>query len=281
MLLSPVLTFAIFLAISNSRHETLDTARMFVSLSFLMLISQPLSSLFQSAPSIMSMVGCFDRVEKFIQTDQWTDPRHHDAAIPSQNSGSSEGKDHFDFITKNSGGDQTTPEFASEGSKITIENGTFRWGKETVSKPVLEGINLKIPRGKLTFVTGPVGCGKTTLLKAILGEIPPSAGAVHISPDSVAYCDQTPWVINGTIKENITMFSTSQDLFYRTVIRACALEDDLKQLPDGDMSKLGSKGITLSGGQKQRLVRLWLNWLILSHTNRVAIVFGACIICKT
>jgi ABC-type multidrug transport system fused ATPase/permease subunit len=61
--------------------------------------------------------------------------------------------------------------------------------------------------------------------------------------------------MNGTIKENITVFASADQGYYESVVVACALHDDLAQLPDGDQSKVGSKGITLSGGQKQRVVR--------------------------
>jgi ATP-binding cassette subfamily C (CFTR/MRP) protein 1 len=137
---------------------------------------------------------------------------------------------------------------------IQISQGEFGWTSNT--QPVLKNVNLSIPRGKLTLVVGPVGCGKSTLLKAILGEVPHAAGTLTVTSDSVAYCDQTPWIVNSTFKENIVMFSEPDEQFYSTVLASCALRDDLTQLSDGDCSNLGSSGITLSGGQKQRLVRL-------------------------
>lgn len=75
VLVSPVITFAIFIAIANSQGSTLDTAKMFTSLALLTLISQPLGVLFQSAPGLMSMVRCFDRIEKFLLTETRLDPR--------------------------------------------------------------------------------------------------------------------------------------------------------------------------------------------------------------
>lgn len=108
---------------------------------------------------------------------------------------------------------------------------------------------------KTTFkVVGPVGSGKSTLLKGLLGEVPHTHGSINLPSRSIAFCDQTPWIANSTLKENITLFSGADEDYYESVLAACALHDDLSQIPDGDRSRVGSKGITLSGGQKQRLV---------------------------
>lgn len=135
---------------------------------------------------------------------------------------------------------------------IAVHEGSFGWDK--AKYPLLRTIEISVPKEKLTMVIGPVGCGKSTLLKAVLGEVPTLEGIVQISSLSVAYCDQTPWHTSSTIKQTITAFSVFDEQWYKSVIRACALEDDLRQLPRGDQTVVGSKGIALSGGQSQRLV---------------------------
>lgn len=105
------------------------------------------------------------------------------------------------------------------------------------------------------MLVGPVGCGKSTLLKGLLGEVPCFGGTVQIASVSVAYCDQSPWHMNETIQQSIIAISKFDAKWYKTVLRACALEIDLKQLPRGDQTVIGSKGIALSGGQGQRIVR--------------------------
>jgi ABC-type bacteriocin/lantibiotic exporter with double-glycine peptidase domain len=149
---------------------------------------------------------------------------------------------------------------------IEITDGAFGWDEH--SDPVIQNINLRIPSGSLVLVVGPVGCGKSTLLKAMLGEVPQSTGIVKLSRQKIAYCDQTPWIVNGTFKENITMFSDPDDLLYSTALHACGLQHDLTQLSGGDSSNLGSKGITLSGGQKQRLVTSPSRGNISLHANK-------------
>lgn len=135
---------------------------------------------------------------------------------------------------------------------ITIQKGNFGWNAQ--EGPVLTNITLTIPRGSFTMLIGPSGCGKSTLLKALLGEVPCHGGCVELISESVAYCDQTPWHMNGTIQESIIAMSELDEMWYASVVRACALNADLEQLPRGDKTVIGSKGIALSGGQSQRIV---------------------------
>lgn len=74
------------------------------------------------------------------------------------------------------------------------------------------------------------------------------------SIDSIAFCAQTPWLVNKSIQKNILGTSLFNGPWYKKVLTACALFEDLKNYPAGDRTLVGSKGITLSGGQKQRIV---------------------------
>jgi ATP-binding cassette subfamily C (CFTR/MRP) protein 1 len=113
-----------------------------------------------------------------------------------------------------------------------------------------------IPTAQLTAIIGPVASGKSTFLKALLGEIPVSQGSVRVRTNSnIAFCDQTPWLLNASARDNVIGYSHTDNIWYDTVIQACCLEADFESFPDGDASIIGTKGITLSGGQKQRLVR--------------------------
>ncbi|KAL1961481.1 hypothetical protein VTN77DRAFT_1838 [Rasamsonia byssochlamydoides] len=116
----------------------------------------------------------------------------------------------------------------------------------------LQDINLSVKAGTLTVITGPVGCGKTTLLKGILGEVPCEQGSVT-KKDGAAYCSQTPWLQNTTILDIVCGASGLEPAWYREVIRSCALDYDISQMRQGDQSVVGSRALALSGGQKQRL----------------------------
>lgn len=79
------------------------------------------------------------------------------------------------------------------------------------------------------------------------------AGSIQMINSEIAYCDQTPWHMNGTVRDSIIAFSHVDERWYQKVLQACSLTEDLAQLPKGDLSKIGSKGIVLSGGQSQRV----------------------------
>jgi ATP-binding cassette subfamily C (CFTR/MRP) protein 1 len=95
------------------------------------------------------------------------------------------------------------------------------------------------------------------LLRAILGELSFDSGDISVSSMNMAYCSQTPWILNTTIQQNICGLrarSAINEEWYQSVLYACALDQDLLQLTGGDQSVPGSRGITLSGGQRQRIV---------------------------
>ena len=106
----------------------------------------------------------------------------------------------------------------------------------------------------LTFVVGPVGCGKSTLLKGLIGETTSTKGFVYSKNLKAGFVDQTSWIQNGTFQSNILGVSVYEQDWYHAVIHACCLQDDINILPRGDLTKVGSAGISLSGGQRQRLV---------------------------
>ena len=67
---------------------------------------------------------------------------------------------------------------------------------------------------------------------------------------SCSFVNQTAWIFNATVKDNILNGQTFDQERYQRAIRVCALEDDFKMLPAGDLTEIGEKGINISGGQK-------------------------------
>ncbi|XP_058302423.1 ATP-binding cassette sub-family C member 8 isoform X8 [Hylobates moloch] len=159
---------------------------------------------------------------------------------------------------------------------VQIMGGYFTWTPDGI--PTLSNITIRIPRGQLTMIVGQVGCGKSSLLLAALGEMQKVSGAVFWSslPDSetgedpsperetatdldirkrgpVAYASQKPWLLNATVEENIIFESPFNKQRYKMVIEACSLQPDIDILPHGDQTQIGERGINLSGGQRQRI----------------------------
>ncbi|KAH6913154.1 ABC protein [Coprinopsis sp. MPI-PUGE-AT-0042] len=158
---------------------------------------------------------------------------------------------------------------------LVIEDATFEW-EETLRKdddkpkletdkaileqehPLsdspfkLEDIQMKIPRGSLIGIVGRVGSGKSSLLQAMIGEMKRVSGTVTFG-GKVAYCPQTAWIQNASLRENITFGQPYDEDRYWRAIEDASLLPDLQLLADGDLTEIGEKGVNLSGGQKQRV----------------------------
>ncbi|XP_059873309.1 ATP-binding cassette sub-family C member 8 isoform X1 [Delphinus delphis] len=173
---------------------------------------------------------------------------------------------------------------------VQIIGGFFTWTPDGI--PTLSNITICIPRGQLTMIVGQVGCGKSSLLLATLGEMQKVSGGVFWNsslPDSetgedpsperetatdsdirkrgpVAYASQKPWLLNATVEENITFESPFNKQRYKMVIEACSLQPDIDILPHGDQTQIGERGINLSGGQRQRIS---VARALYQHTNVV------------
>jgi len=225
VLTSPFLTFAV-------AQRTLDVAGVYTSLSFLILMTQPLSQLFQAIPRIVGGVTCLGRIQSFLQTENRDDYRVKSNHTPARSGRGVNDKD--------------------AGPIVVIENGSFGW---LPGHMVLNDLDVTILRGSLSMVVGPIGSGKSFFCKAILGEVPCSRGKVTVNAQSphVGFCDQTPFLLNGSIRENIVGFSPFDAARYAEVIYAALLDPDCEALPQGHDTVIGSNGIALSGGQKQRV----------------------------
>lgn len=133
---------------------------------------------------------------------------------------------------------------------LEIIDGVFSWDKK--EQATLKNINISVKKGRLTAIVGPVGCGKTSLISAFLGEMEKIQGSVNVD-GRIAYVPQQAWIQNATLQDNITFGKTFNKKFYEQVVAACALTSDFAMLPGGDQTEIGEKGINLSGGQKQRV----------------------------
>ncbi|XP_071188124.1 ATP-binding cassette sub-family C member 9-like isoform X2 [Salvelinus alpinus] len=166
----------------------------------------------------------------------------------------------------------------TEDVAVKVNSGFFTWGSNLST---LSDINICIPTGQLTMIVGQVGCGKSSLLLAMLGEMQTLSGKVYWSKlpvsemlheanscfetdrsfeetrsknrYSVGYATQKSWLLNATVEDNITFGSPFNKQRYKTVIDACSLQPDVDLLPFGDQTEIGERGINLSGGQRQRI----------------------------
>jgi ABC-type multidrug transport system fused ATPase/permease subunit len=113
----------------------------------------------------------------------------------------------------------------------------------------LDDVSVEFRMGSLTCVIGAVGSGKSALIQMLAGELPLSAGSLHKRNGSLAYAPQDPWIMDGTIRENILLGREFKSEHYSAVVNACGLDVDIVQLRDGEDSVVGDRGVQLSGGQ--------------------------------
>lgn len=142
------------------------------------------------------------------------------------------------------------PEEMGEESVI-IRNGTFSWNRHE-DREALKNVSFTAYKGELTCIVGRVGAGKSSFLQSILGDLWKIKGSVEVR-GTTAYASQQTWILNATVKENIVFGYRYDSEFYEKTVAACALLDDFAQLPDGDETVVGERGISLSGGQKARV----------------------------
>ncbi|POO04129.1 ATP-binding cassette containing protein [Trema orientale] len=135
---------------------------------------------------------------------------------------------------------------------ISIKDGNFSWDQKA-DKPTLSNINLDTPVGSLVAIVGGTGEGKTSLISAMLGEIPQVSDASVVIRGSVAYVPQISWIFNATVRENILFGSAFEPARYWKAIDVTELHHDLDLLPGHDLTEIGERGVNISGGQKQRI----------------------------
>jgi len=150
-------------------------------------------------------------------------------------------------------------------ARIEVRKLSFRYAE---SEPfVLKEVHLKIEEGEAVAIVGPSGCGKTTLLKVMLGLLPPTDGEVSIGGVNVAHLGmkayrdmigtvmQEDQLFAGSIAENIRFFDPEPD---QTWMVACAqlaaIHEDIIGMPMRYETLIGDMGTVLSGGQKQRVL---------------------------
>ncbi|XP_023370472.1 ATP-binding cassette sub-family C member 9 [Otolemur garnettii] len=267
---------ATFVTHAYTSENNLKPAEAFASLSLFHILVTPLFLLSTVVRFAVKAIISVQKLNEFLLSDEIGDDswrtgegslpfescKKH-TAVPKTINRKQPGRYHLDSYEPST---RRLRPAETEDIAIKVTNGYFSWGSGLAT---LSNIDIRIPTGQLTMIVGQVGCGKSSLLLAILGEMQTLEGKVHWSnvnesePSfdatrsrnrySVAYAAQKPWLLNATVEENITFGSPFNKQRYKAVTDACSLQPDIDLLPFGDQTEIGERGINLSGGQRQRI----------------------------
>ncbi|CAI9599120.1 unnamed protein product [Staurois parvus] len=225
-------TFAVYVSVDEK--NILDAETAFVSLSLFNILRFPLNMLPQVISNLAQASVSIKRIQNFLANDE-LDP---------------------DAVNK----DKTIP-----GNAITVHNGTFSWARS--NEPVLHNINLLVPTGSLVAIVGHVGCGKSSLVSALLGETEKIEGDVSIR-GSVAYVPQQAWIQNSTLKDNILFGRTDNEKNYKKVLEACAPAHRLRGAAGREIRlRLGRRVLTCPGARSRGSAWLGLYIAILMYIS--------------
>ncbi|KAG8405220.1 ATP-binding cassette glutathione S-conjugate transporter ycf1 [Metarhizium acridum] len=195
----------------------LTTDIVFPAFALFHLLTTPLTILPAAISSVTEASVALTRLSAFITADEVQE----NAVI------------HSDAVTQ------------AGAESVAIREATFTWDRQQ-TKPAIEEVNFTARAGELCCIVGRIGRSKSALIHAILGSLHKVKGTVTVH-GSVAYVAQDTWLLNATIRDNITFGHGWDPGFYENTVKACALVSDFVQFPNGD------RGIMLSGGQKARL----------------------------
>lgn len=246
----PFASFVLF-AITSGPLSAGDT---FSSLAIISLLTSPASEFLESLPLVGMATSGLQRIQSFLLS-----PSHDDQRTSSHSS-----SEVSPFVVNDNSMELQNLAGSRSNNGIVVDNISVR--PATDAQMALQNVSFRASRGSLTMVIGVVGSGKSTLLKALAGELEFESGSIRVDAKRMAYCAQTPWLQNATVRQIICgPEEANEDLeWYTTVVHACAFDEDILQLPNRDATLIGSRGVVLSGGQKQRLVR----WRIYYLTDR-------------
>ncbi|XP_035548110.1 ABC transporter C family member 13 isoform X2 [Juglans regia] len=214
----------------------LDAATVFTCLALFNTLISPLNSFPWVINGLIDAIISTRRLSRFLSCSEFKPRLEQTADSPS-----------LSFLNEQS-------EATSKDAAIAMRDACCAWSNsdEKEWNMVLNHVTLNLPKGCFVAVIGEVGSGKSSLLNSILGEMRLLHGSIQ-SSGSIAYVPQVPWILSGTIRDNILFGENYDPRRYSDTLQACTLDVDVSLMVGGDMAYIGEKGVNISGGQRARL----------------------------
>ncbi|XP_029448686.1 multidrug resistance-associated protein 7-like isoform X2 [Rhinatrema bivittatum] len=232
-----ILTFMTYVLLGHQ----LTAAKVFTALALIGMLIFPLNMFPWMVTQILQAKVSVDRIQRFLElSDQDLDGYYSGAAASDPDTVLELNQSTFSWLPLCSD---------STDHPLSREEPEQRGSLETCIH------HLAVKKGTLLGVVGKVGCGKSSLLAAITGELNRKDGRVRVVglEQGFGLVVQEPWIQFASVRENILFGRGLRSRFYQEVLEACALLDDLKIFPAGDQTLVGENGVTLSGGQRARV----------------------------
>jgi len=237
-----------FITYALSKHD-LNPAPIFSSLALFNSLRMPLNMLPMVIGQVTDASTALQRIQEFLFAEEQQEDIEHDDKM--QNAIEIE---HASFTWERLPTEKNEDKPGKKGAAAAAALKEKEKVEESV--PVepfkLHDVTLEVGRNELLAVIGTVGCGKSSLLSALAGDMRVTEGKVRMGT-SRSFCPQYAWIQNASVRNNILFGRDYEETWYNQVIDACALAPDFEVLPNGDLTEIGERGITVSGGQKQRL----------------------------
>ncbi|KAK1991746.1 P-loop containing nucleoside triphosphate hydrolase protein [Colletotrichum falcatum] len=200
---------------SSRRGDILTLQKAFTAYSLLTLVSQPLVGIVMGLFILAFAFTSFHKMQDFLDRNERNDNR----------------------LIEGKNDTARRPDIAKNG--IDSIKGTFSWPGDSKSG--------------LYFGSGACRVRKVhTSQGSLLGKLS-SFNAIRTNLGGISYCGQTAWIPNDTVRNTIVGFTAFDQSWYQSVLRACALDQDIPEWPQGENTAADSKGSSMSGGQEHRL----------------------------
>ncbi|KAF5012188.1 hypothetical protein FDECE_1743 [Fusarium decemcellulare] len=262
---APTLAAVVSIICYGATHEGgMEPSVTFSALAYFLLLRTPLQALPTALSAVADARAALERLAAFMVASD---------SGPARNSG------------LRSDSDESPNEKSPADVVVEVEDATFAYHDDEdlmdedgdVNPQEAKGVSatalqkastsqrlhldsLVVKKNQLVCIVGPVASGKSSVLGALLGDmqlVQASKCRLNLentlSSSQLAFAPQTAWLLSETVRENIVFGRPLELAWYDEVLTRCCLHQDLKRLPDGDMTVVGEMGVSLSGGQKQRI----------------------------